>query len=349
MPTNRVFLKRLKNLGVDQSGAIAAYAAIGMVVFLGFAALTVDIGHMVSVKGELQKAADAGALAGARALTLIAPAPNWTNGTTVATTTVQKNKADGSLLTNCTVVPGYWDLAWSPSQKAEANLKSTGIVPGANDVAAVKVRVEKSSGNNGGPLTMLFAKVLGKSTEILKVQAVAAMVPGLPISSAPAGDAFPMATPISWVQLMWKPDVNSDSFRIGSAYHSDDGGQWTSFLTDANNVPTIRELIDNGNPVEIKIGDEIWIEPGTKTTLYDYASTRVGDTVLLPVVGNDFDTHADTPILAFVPFKITAAEGGSDKYIEGHFVPKYNVPGATGNANAPNFGAVGGSNVKLLN
>ena len=255
---------------------------------------------------------------------------------------------DGSLLTNCTVAAGYWDLTWSASQKAAANLKSTGIVPGATDVAAVKVTVEKSSGKNGGPLTMLFAKVLGISTESLTVQAVAAMVPDLPISSIPAGDAFPMATPIAWVQLMWKPDANSDSFRIGSAYHDPDGGQWTSFLTDANNVPTIRDLIDNGNPTPLKIGDQIWIEPGTKTTLYGDAATRIGDTVLLPVVGNDFDTHDDTPILAFVPFKITDAEGGSDKYIEGYFVPEYNAPGATGNANAPNFGAVG-YNTKLLN
>ena len=148
---------------------------------------------------------------------------------------------------------------------------------------------------------------------------------------------------------MWKPDANSDSFRIGSAYHDPDGGQWTSFLTDANNVPTIRNLIDHGNPSEINIGDMIWIEPGTKTTLYGDAATRVGQTVLLPIVGNDFNTHDDTPILAFVPFYIEAAVGGSGKYIQGHFVPQYTVPGATGNANAPNFGAVGGSNVKLLN
>jgi len=45
-------------------------------VFLGFAALALDVGRMVSVRGELQKAADAGSLAGARALNLIAPAPN---------------------------------------------------------------------------------------------------------------------------------------------------------------------------------------------------------------------------------------------------------------------------------
>ncbi len=348
MTKNSVFLKRLKNLGVDQSGAIAVYAAIGMVVFLGFAALALDIGHMVSVKGELQKAADAGALAGARGLTLIAPSPNWANGTTVGTATVEKNSVDGSQLTKCTVLPGYWDLAWSPSQKAAANLKSTGIVPGPTDVAAVKVTVEKSSGNNGGPLTMIFAKVLGKSTEIVRVQAVAGMVPNLPISSAPAGDAFPLATPISWVKKMWKSDANSDTFYIGSDYHSPDGGQWTSFLTDANNVPTIRDLIDHGNPSQVNIGDNIWIEPGTKDTLYSEAATRKGNTVLLPIVCDNFDTHAETPVLAFVPFYIEDAQGGSGKYIKGHFVPKYSAPNATGNANAPNYGALG-SNAKQLN
>jgi Flp pilus assembly protein TadG len=347
MPTNGVFLKRLKSLGADQSGAIAAYAAIGMVVLLGLGALTLDIGHMVAAKSELQKAADAGALAGARALNLVAPAPNWTNGSNVADATVKQNKLDGKLLTKCTIQTGYWDLTWNQGT-APADLKSTGTVPGATDVAAVKVTVEKSSGNNSGPLTMLFGKVFGKGTAILKVQAVAAMVPDLPISSVPAGYAFPMATPISWVNLMWKPDANSDTFRIGSAYHDPDGGQWTSFLTDANNVPVIRDLIDHGNPSDINIGDEIWIEPGTKTTIYGDAADRIGDTVLLPIVGNDFDTHDDTPILGFVPFYIEDAQGGDDKYIQGHFVPHYNVPGATGNASAPNYGSVG-YNTKLIN
>jgi len=334
----------------DDSGAVAVFAAIGMTVFLGFAALALDIGHMVSVKGELQKAADAGALAGARALTLIAPSPNWTNGTTAATNTVKQNKVDNSLLLNCTALPGYWDTSWSPSQKAAASLKSTGIVPGATDVAAVKVTVEQSSQNNGGPLGMLFAKIFGISTASLSVQAVAAMIPdNLPISTAPAGDAFPLATPISWVNQMWNPNADSASFRIGSSYHSPDGGQWTSFLTDANDVPTIRNLIDSGNPSDLKIGDQIWIEPGTKTTLYNEAATQIGKTVLLPVVCDGFDTHAATPVLGFVAFYIEDAQGGSGKYVQGHFVHNYIDPDATGNANAPNYGAVGGSNVKLLN
>jgi Flp pilus assembly protein TadG len=347
MPTNGVFLKRLKSLGADQSGAIAAYAAIGMVVFLGLGALTLDIGHLVAAKSELQKAADAGALAGARALNLVAPAPNWTNGSTVADATVKKNKMDGSLLTKCTVQTGYWDLTWNQGT-APADLKSTGIVPGATDVAAVKVTVEKSSGNNSGPLTMLFGKVFGKGTEILKVQAVAAMIPDLPVVTIPSGEAFPLATPISWVNLMWKPDANSDTFRIGSSYHDPTGGQWTSFLIDANNVPTIRQLINSGNPGPLTIGDQIWIEPGTKTTIYSDAAAKKGSTVLLPIVADDFNTHDDTPILAFVPFYIEDAVGGSDKYIQGHFVPHFTAEGATGSANAPNYGAIG-YNAKLVN
>jgi Flp pilus assembly protein TadG len=358
MPTSRVVLRRLRELGVEQSGGIAVYAAIAIVMLLGFVGLTIDIGRMAIVKGEMKRAADAGALAGARALNLIAPAPNWTNGATVASNTVKQNRANGSLLTDCTIQTGYWDLTWSESQKATANLKSTGILPGPNDVPAIKVTVEKITGKNGGPLAMLFGKILGvsagcsptptSSSKSLSVQSVAAMVADLPLVDVPPGDAFPMATPIGWVQLMWNPNADSADFRIGSAYHDPTGGQWTSFLVDANNVPTIRNLIDNGNPTPLKIGDEIWIQPGTETNLYDYASSLIGKTMVLPIVANDFNTHDDSPILAFVPFKITDASGGSDKYIQGHFVHNYKAPGGTGSGNAPNFGAMG-FNAKLVN
>lgn len=52
----------------DQSGAVAPLTAIMFVMFLGFVALAIDIGHLVVTKNELQNAADAGALAGAKML-----------------------------------------------------------------------------------------------------------------------------------------------------------------------------------------------------------------------------------------------------------------------------------------
>ena len=67
MKTTRDFMGRWRALAADQSGSIALFVAIALMMLLGSVALALDIGHLVSVKGELQKAADAGALAGARA------------------------------------------------------------------------------------------------------------------------------------------------------------------------------------------------------------------------------------------------------------------------------------------
>jgi Flp pilus assembly protein TadG len=347
MPTKRVFLKRLRDLGDDQTGSFAIWGAIAIVVIMGFAALALDVGHLVTAKSELEKAADAGALAGARALNLIPPYPNFTNSSIVATATVKENKVNQNLITDCAVQVGYWDLTWK-SGSAPANLLPTGTTPSATQLPACKVTLSKSSGNNGGPLTMWFAQFLGVKVDPLSASAVATMVAQSPVVNIPAGDAFPVATPISWVKQMWNPNADSASFRIGSAYHSPDGGQWTSFLIDANDVPTIRSLIDNGNPTPLKIGDNIYIEPGTKTTLYSEAATKIGQTVLLPIVCDSFDTHAWTPLLAWVPFYIEDAQGGSGKYIQGHFVAHYNAPSATGSSNAPNYGAIG-YNAKLVN
>ena len=55
-------------IGKDQRGAVAVIVALTLVVLLAFGALAVDLGYLMMVKNELQNAADAGALAGAREL-----------------------------------------------------------------------------------------------------------------------------------------------------------------------------------------------------------------------------------------------------------------------------------------
>ena len=52
----------------EQRGAVIVLVAVLMVVFIGLAALTIDVSHLYVVRNELQNAADAGALAGARVL-----------------------------------------------------------------------------------------------------------------------------------------------------------------------------------------------------------------------------------------------------------------------------------------
>ena len=52
----------------DQRGVTAVMVALLMVILIGVAALAVDIGHLLVVRNELQNAADAACLAGARFL-----------------------------------------------------------------------------------------------------------------------------------------------------------------------------------------------------------------------------------------------------------------------------------------
>jgi Flp pilus assembly protein TadG len=52
----------------NERGAIAIIVAIALPVFLGFAALAIDLSNLYVARNELQNAADAGALAGARIL-----------------------------------------------------------------------------------------------------------------------------------------------------------------------------------------------------------------------------------------------------------------------------------------
>jgi Flp pilus assembly protein TadG len=310
----------------DETGAVAVITALCLGVFIMLLALVLDIGHLVGVRSELQNAADASALAGARALvpynTAFSPQPDWVAGQTRAEETVTANQADGQTLIQSQVQTGYWSLITRTFQP-------TTIVPGLRDVPAVTVTITKAAGQNNGPVQMFFAQVMGIPSLDVGVRALAFI--SAPVG-VPGGGSFPMAVPKVLVDQYWDRDPPT-TFKIGSSYHDPVGGQWTSFLVDNNDVPFIRDLIDNGNPSPIKVGDNIWIQPGTKDSLFAYvqAEHKIGQTVLLPVVTTNFDTHSFTPILSFVSFYIKNAVGGSGKYIEGNFVKDrgidYGTPG----------------------
>jgi hypothetical protein len=88
--------------------------------------------------------------------------------------------------------------------------------------------------------------------------------------------------------------------------------QWSSLLTDNNDVRTFRELVEERNPVSLSIGQKIWIEPGSKTTLFDtvYNCSAAGDKsceyVTLPMVSS-ISKHADLPISGFSCARIVDA------------------------------------------
>ena len=319
----------------DSRGSATVMLAILMFAFVGLLALVIDLAHLQNVKTELSNAADDCALAGARGLFLNPPGPVWSGGQAAATSAIGDNKADNATLLSGQIQTGYWDLTWDP-QTPPPNLKSTGISPGPNDNPAVKVTIKKTAGVNNDAVKMTLAQIFGIKTVDVSAQAVA--ICGYPSSVGP-GNLFPVVISKTMADTYW--DKPSFIFRIGSDYHYplNQAGQWTSFNLDTNDVPTVSYLMANGNPTPLSVGDSIWIEPGTKTTLYNDAAKYIGKVVFLPVVNdNDFTTHAEAPIVGFLPFLLMASVGGSGKYLEGHFAPGYLLNGSS--PGGPDYGAV---------
>lgn len=327
-----IWLKaKITGLRHSQAGSVAAITGLLLTALLGATGLVVDVGHLTLVKSELQRAADAGALAGARALAPygenngIVSAVLWSTGENTARSTVRANKSDGVLITDCTIESGFWNLTTK-------TLQPQNITPTAQDVPALRVTISKTNGKNGGAVNYFFGSFVGKGSSDLTVQTLAAL-PGGPGSASPGG-CWPLAAPETWVKNNWN---NTGSFKMYSDYHADNGGQWTSLLDEENNVPFIRGLMDNGNPDTVSIGDNIYIQPGTKASLYGYAANFIGKTVMIPVVADDFQTHNYTPIKGFVSFYIEDVNQGQ-KWIQGHFEKNYVAPATATNQNAPFYG-----------
>ena len=308
-------------------------AAVIFVLLLSFAlaatTFAVDFGHLLLVRNELQNAADAAALAGAGALHVgatDAAKPNWAESEVRSAAVVNLNRSDGVQLADSTVETGFWDVTG-----ARPGIQSKDLGPGPNDVPAVKVTVSRDTGKNGGPVTVWFGSFVGISEKAIGASAVA-MVSGP--GGVGAGSLFPVAITKCLYEKYWdsakmRPKLEAGTgkpyvFKIGSDYHYDacSSGQWTSFAVDSNNVPTIRNLIEFGNPAPIGIGDNTWIQPGTKNTLYD--EVPINTDVLIPVVVN-LDNHAFVPVVALAAFHINKGVGGSGKYIEGYFTTNYRV------------------------
>ena len=146
----------------DQSGAVGVIFALCLTVMVGMAAVVIDLGHAYVVKREVQKASEAGALAGARALALdpaqangLAIDLNWSYGKTRATNAVQQNYANGALLNNfntdadlAKVQSGYWDMRWTKAT-APANLNgyldpASYVADTTYEIPAVKVTITQS-------------------------------------------------------------------------------------------------------------------------------------------------------------------------------------------------------------
>ncbi|KAG8155452.1 TadG family pilus assembly protein [Burkholderia catarinensis] len=317
-----------------QRGSVALFFLMFLIPLLSFGALAIDIAWVAAVRNQLQNAADAAALAGADAM--MSPsggALNWSQAAPAANGVIAKNSAAGAELSTGTVATGYWNVKRSP-----ASMQPTTITPGAYDVPAVQVTVSRAPGVNGGSIPLLLGGLLGIPGASGSATAVAVLAaPG----GVAAGGLFPVAMDQCVYNQYWNSVTNQPlidpvtgqpfqfSITNGQTYGLlCMGGQWTSFQSTATDTTTMGGLMVTGNPTTLNIGDSIYLATGVKATLY--TSVPVGATVVLPVV-TQTSSSTVVPIVAFAAFHIDASSGGSNKYIQGHFVAGVKLTGvATG-------------------
>ena len=311
----------------SRRGSVSILFALCLPVLLGLAVLSIDLTRLNLTKAELQSAADAAALAGARSLSDTEPPPgpsdipyNWTAATASALNVAQSNIANAAQIQDAIIETGYWNLQ-NPSLGLRPH-DAYGL-PAAGDLPAIRTTIAISSTQNNGPLNLFFAPILGIDESNVQASAIAVL-------PAPEGGTgfFPFAISECILDSLWDSDTNSPVldgsgdpiiFRIqtGSSCLT---GQWTTFDSVSNSASYIKSLMDTGNPTELSVGDSTYLVPGTKATAYKKVKNYFsGETVPLFAVDGIVKGQS-RPIVAITGFHITGASNQGTKYVEGHFI-----------------------------
>lgn len=153
-------------------GAVAVMVLVTLTVMLGFAALTVDVGAMYNAKADLQRTADAAALAAAGVLGNAGDQDPAAYARTVAAEYAAKNGVMGRTMeldgaTDVTLGRAVYDFA--------ANTYT--FVPTTSLPDSVKVRARLTADSPNGAMGLFFARLMGHEATEMQAEAVAMMVP----------------------------------------------------------------------------------------------------------------------------------------------------------------------------
>lgn len=323
---------RLK-MGNDKGFAIV-YIALMLVVLVAFVSLAVDMGYMYVAKGQLQNAADAGALAGVSHLGDPAVARQ------TAKTFAEKNKAAGEPVkvalnetndANGDIVVGYWD-------KATKTMSAT--VPTGKIANAVKVVTRRNAETGTGisaenkQVEIFFGQVLNWGQMSAKAEAVACRPPK---PSAPivlcqdlcSITAFPYRVYFNQTQAVDPSGALNPLYTVG----------WTEFsatskATDLGPNSTVAKLIqDPEHEIPLGLcGQTLWTNNGLGQAISILRGAYVDAkdpgtntwTVLVPIFelcpSSISSTESFTKLVQYAEITIadvkTPGGGSGESYIE---------------------------------
>lgn len=272
-------MKLQKERYFNEKGVVAILVAITILVFVGIAALAVDVGYMMVGKTELQRVADGAALSGARMLgriyecngnivTCPAPMPYQDqlsyNADSVAIGDASKavaglNQAGGSTtgitLNDADIVIGNW------------NATSKNVDPVTlTSPDAVRVTARKDASANG-PITTFFAKVMGKNTMNVSATATAALTGQS--TAGPGGLPIPVGISLAWFKLPRETYCNQN-IKFYPTGSMEGCAGWHTYTNSPANASKLRKLIED-------LKDGTFTSPAT--TIYESVFDFTGGTV----------------------------------------------------------------------
>ena len=302
-------------LAFDESGAVSVIVAIVLTVLCGFAALALDFGHYYKVKAELQRTADAGALAGVTGFipyTGSAPqTPNWTGGEAAAIKMVTDvhNKADNIQYATgdatIVVASGYWLLkpALGDTQILSKVRPDSAKLP----EPAIKVTLSRD-------VTMYLAPVVGFSGPLKATASATAILPEVyGVTGVP-----PIGVDVETVYNIGPGGTLTLDFSEQDIKPQSNKGEagWINLSGD-NSVPSVRfDVPLFADPTgSVQTNSQVYFTPGTEATLMG-SLVKVGETLILPVVDTVEKAEWKT-IQTWCAFKVEEKDANS---MTGHFV-----------------------------
>jgi hypothetical protein len=182
-------MTRLQTRLRDDRGMTLVMVATGMLAFLSATMLAVDVGMFMVARTESQRAADAGALAGAVALGYNDPNDRTPTGPAVRNAIAAATAGDNNVVNRqVSVLPE--DVTFPTPTR-------------------IRVRVQRS-GVRGNPLATFFAPIFGINTVDIGAEATAEAQPANAMTCVK-----PFTVPDKWIERQtppWDPDDTYDAF-----------------------------------------------------------------------------------------------------------------------------------------
>lgn len=256
-----------------QGGVSIVLVTLALFMLLAFTALSVDGGNLYVARNELQNAADAGALAGARFLYVKDGSrvndgaepydgTNYKSANVWATEAAQSNDSQNDTVEVVSVRRGHWSFgtrtfnADSSVEPVDLAGKSTAELDVYDPLEPFINAVEVVTAREQTPVEAFFGRILGFEGYEASARAVAYI--GFAGNLRPEDVDQPIAM---CRQALENPD-GEYSCDVGRFIpEGDQTGGWTNFAHDDSGASSASELkaliCGDGNPEEMRFGEDI--------------------------------------------------------------------------------------------